>query len=161
MRPSIWGDTTLPGLVREVEKLGIVYLPHMEERVSLWRGIRLLVGTVVGVGFFGLPFVFAHVGYWVAFFELIVLVAVQILFLGMYADLALAKKGHARFLHIIGDAFELFWNALGRDDRVPYCGGRIFIVCDEVVVFFFEFNVKRGVRSILYVAVIRRPTCGS
>lgn len=77
----------------------------MEERVSLWRGIRPLVGTVVGVGFFGLPFVFAQAGYWVAFFELIVLVAVQILFLGMYADLALAKKGHARFLHIIGDAF--------------------------------------------------------
>ncbi|MEK9157227.1 MAG: aromatic amino acid transport family protein, partial [Patescibacteria group bacterium] len=77
----------------------------MEERVSLWRGIRPLVGTVVGVGFFGLPFVFAQAGYWVAFLELIVLVAVQILFLGMYADLALAKKGHARFLHIIGDAF--------------------------------------------------------
>lgn len=77
----------------------------MEERVSLWRGIRPLVGTVVGVGFFGLPFVFAQAGYWVAFLELIVLVGVQILFLGMYADLALAKKGHARFLHIIGDTF--------------------------------------------------------
>lgn len=77
----------------------------MEERISLWRGIRPLVGTVIGVGFFGLPFVFAQVGYWVAFLELIVLVAVQILFLGMYADLALVKKGHARFLHIIGDAF--------------------------------------------------------
>lgn len=77
----------------------------MEERVSLWRGIRPLVGTVVGVGFFGLPFVFAQAGYWVAFLELVVLAAVQILFLGMYADLSLAKKGHARFLHIIGDAF--------------------------------------------------------
>jgi amino acid permease len=77
----------------------------MNEQVSLWRGIHPLVGTVVGVGFFGLPFVFAQAGYWVAFLELIVLVGVQILFLGMYADLALAKRGHARFLHIIGDAF--------------------------------------------------------
>lgn len=84
----------------------------MEERVSLWRGIRPLVGTVVGVGFFGLPFVFAQAGYLVAFLELIVLVGAQILFLGMYADLALAKKGHARFLHIIGDAFGPFGKLL-------------------------------------------------
>lgn len=77
----------------------------MEERVSLWRGIQPLVGTVVGVGFFGLPYVFAQVGLGIAFVELLVLVVVQIVFLSLYADLSLAKKGHARFLHIIGDAF--------------------------------------------------------
>lgn len=84
----------------------------MEEQVSLWRGIRPLVGTVVGVGFFGIPYVFAQVGYSVAFVELFVLTVVQIVFLSLYADLAVAKKGHARFLHIIGDAFGPFGKGL-------------------------------------------------
>lgn len=77
----------------------------MEERVSLWTGIRPLIGTVVGVGFFGLPYVFAQASYGLALFELVVLVLVQTLFLWAYADLSLAKKGHARFLRIVGDAF--------------------------------------------------------
>lgn len=77
----------------------------MEERVSLWRGIRPLVGTVVGVGFFGLPYVFAQGGYLLVLAELVFLAAVQLVFLHAYADLVLAKKGHARFLHVIGDAF--------------------------------------------------------
>lgn len=77
----------------------------MEERVSLWQGIRPLVGTVVGVGFFGLPYVFAQGGYFLVLGELIVLAAVQLVFLYAYTDLVLAKKGHARFLHVIGDAF--------------------------------------------------------
>lgn len=77
----------------------------MEERVSLWAGIRPLIGTVVGVGFFGLPYVFAQASYGLALFELVLLVTVQIFFLQAYADLTLAKKGHARFLRIVGDAF--------------------------------------------------------
>jgi amino acid permease len=77
----------------------------MEERVSLWTGIRPLVGTVVGVGFFGLPYVFAQASYGLALLELAFLVLVQTFFLWAYADLSLAKKGHARFLRIVGDAF--------------------------------------------------------
>jgi amino acid permease len=82
-----------------------VYYAHMHERISLWRGMRPLIGTVVGVGFFGLPYVFARAGYGIALLELFLLAVVQIAFLRMYADLTLAKKGHARFLHIVADAF--------------------------------------------------------
>ncbi len=84
----------------------------MQERVSLLHGIRPLVATVVGVGFFSLPYVFAQAGFGIAFGELAFLVLVQILFLHIYADLALVKKHHARFLHIIGDAFGPIGNVL-------------------------------------------------
>lgn len=84
----------------------------MEERVSFWRGVRPLVGTAVGVGFFSLPYVFAQAGYGIALLELIVLAAVQIIFLWIYADLSLIRKDHGRFLHIIGDTFGPFGKSL-------------------------------------------------
>lgn len=84
----------------------------MEERVSLWQGIRPLMGTVIGVGFFGLPFVFSQGGYLLVLGELLILALVQIAFLHAYADLVFAKKGRARFLHIIGDAFGPLGRAL-------------------------------------------------
>lgn len=71
----------------------------------MWAGIRPLLGTVVGVGFFSLPYVFSRAGFGLALVELGVLIVAQIFFLHAYADLTLMKKGHAQFLRIVGDAF--------------------------------------------------------
>ncbi len=89
--------------------LVIAILPlSMHERTMLWRGMRPLIGTVVGVGFFGLPFVFAQAGFLLALAELVFLAGIQILFLRMYADLLLSHSSHARFLHVVAEAFGPF-----------------------------------------------------
>jgi len=52
-----------------------------------------LVGTMVGVGIFGVPFVFARAGFWTGALWLIGIAAVMVLFYQMYAELMLRTEG--------------------------------------------------------------------
>lgn len=113
----------------------------MEGQLSLWKGIRPLVGTVIGVGFFSVPFVFSRAGFWLAFGELVILAIAQALLLHMYADLVLAKKGRVRFLHIIADAF----GPLGRSVAVVSFFGALWgsmIACLIVGGEFLSYVVR-------------------
>ncbi len=85
-------------------------MTHSQE--SLWRGIRPLLGTVVGVGIFGLPFVFAQAGYPLAFAEMVIVAGMNLLALIMYAELSLGHKGHPHFANIIGDILGPFGKIL-------------------------------------------------
>ncbi|MBI1907944.1 hypothetical protein HYS28_00820 [Candidatus Uhrbacteria bacterium] len=72
-----------------------------DAKKAFWASLRPMIGQVVGVGMFGLPFVFAQAGFgvgMVAFALSAVVCAVTVL---MYADMAVLTKGHARFVGLI------------------------------------------------------------
>lgn len=54
----------------------------------------ILVGTMVGVGIFGIPFVFAKAGFWVGAAWLVFIMAVTALFNLMFAELMLRTPGN-------------------------------------------------------------------
>ena len=75
---------------------------HMEaDTRALWRGVRPLLGTTIGVGIFGLPYVFSQAGFSLALVEFIVIGALNTAALCLYADLVLARKRHAHFVSVI------------------------------------------------------------
>ena len=52
-----------------------------------------MVGTMVGVGIFGVPFVFAKAGFWVGTVWLVGIAAAMVLFYQMYAEMMLRTEG--------------------------------------------------------------------
>ncbi|MFH1631518.1 MAG: aromatic amino acid transport family protein [bacterium] len=66
-----------------------------------WRSVQPLVGSVIGVGIFGLPFVFAQAGFGIALIHLIVLALVNAVILITYGDIIMNTSGHARFTGIV------------------------------------------------------------
>ncbi len=72
-------------------------------RLSLvWTGMRPLLGTVVGVGIFGLPYAFAQVGFGLGLVALLFVAVLSLMALLLYADLLLVRKGHGRYLTVVG-----------------------------------------------------------
>ncbi len=65
------------------------------------RSVQPFVGSVIGVGIFGLPFVFAQAGYVVGLAHLLVLAGVYLVVLLAYADIVTNTKGHPRFVGIV------------------------------------------------------------
>jgi tyrosine-specific transport protein len=72
------------------------------EAKLIWKGMRPLLGTVVGVGIFGLPYAFAQVGPVFGFVLLVFVGILSFLALLLYADLILARNGHGRYLTVVG-----------------------------------------------------------
>ncbi len=73
---------------------------------ALRRGILgsiPLLGTVVGIGFFRLPYLFGQYGFLATCAMLGVVLVAQIRFLQAYGHLVLRSPRHARFLHVVED----------------------------------------------------------
>ncbi len=68
----------------------------------VWQGARPLIGTVIGVGIFALPYAFSRAGFGIGLAELILIGGLNMVALFLYADLALARPGHDRFIAIAG-----------------------------------------------------------
>jgi tyrosine-specific transport protein len=76
----------------------------MEERIRiLWQGARPLIGTVVGVGIFGLPYVFSQAGFIVGTLELIFIASLTLLVFYVYSDLLSIEKSRLPFVSVIGN----------------------------------------------------------
>ncbi|MEK7183360.1 MAG: aromatic amino acid transport family protein [Patescibacteria group bacterium] len=74
-----------------------------EQRKALWQGARPLIGTVVGVGIFGLPYVFSQAGYVYGAIELIIVAALSLLTYSIFSDLLAINKGHVRFVAVVSN----------------------------------------------------------
>jgi tyrosine-specific transport protein len=74
-----------------------------DRRKALWQGARPLIGTVVGVGIFGLPYVFSEAGYVFGLIELVIIAALSLLTFYIYADLLAVNKGHVRFVAVVSN----------------------------------------------------------
>ena len=85
----------------------------MEDRKKLlWQGARPLIGTAVGVGIFGLPFVFSQAGYLIGGLEMIGIALLSLLTFYLYSDLLAINKGHVRFVAVISNQLGAFGRAM-------------------------------------------------
>lgn len=74
-----------------------------DRRKVLWLGASPLIGTVVGVGIFGLPYVFSQAGYVFGLIQLIIVAALSLLTFYIYADLLAINRGHVRFVAVVSN----------------------------------------------------------
>lgn len=85
----------------------------MEDRKkALWQGARPLIGSVVGVGIFGLPFVFSQAGFAIGLLELVLVAALALLTYFIFADLLAVNKGHERFVAVVSNQLGPFGRAM-------------------------------------------------
>ncbi len=59
------------------------------------------IGSVIGVGIFGIPFIFAQAGFGIGMIHLIVIGAVNLVILLIYADIVMNTGGHHRISGIV------------------------------------------------------------
>ncbi len=79
-----------------------ILLVNMEDSVRFWRGLRPLMGTVIGVGIFGLPYVFAQTGFGLTTIELVLVGVISAVTFLIYGDLLYANRSHAHFVAVVG-----------------------------------------------------------
>jgi len=72
----------------------------MYRKNTFWHSVLPLVGSVIGVGIFGLPYVFARSGYLVGLGYIAVLALVNMAVLLAYAEIITKTKGHSRLTGI-------------------------------------------------------------
>lgn len=72
------------------------------ETRALWRGVRPLLGTMIGAGVFALPYVFAQSGFGIGLIELVVIASLNLVALIMYAQVVLVRRRHAHVVEVIG-----------------------------------------------------------
>ncbi|MDP2631370.1 MAG: aromatic amino acid transport family protein [Candidatus Uhrbacteria bacterium] len=75
-----------------------------------WRSIQPLVGSVIGVGIFGLPFVFAQSGFFIALVYLLVLAFVNAVLLLAFGDIIINTSGHPRFTGVVNRYLGKAWS---------------------------------------------------
>jgi tyrosine-specific transport protein len=79
---------------------------------TLWKGAKPLLGTMIGVGIFGLPFALSHSGFAIGFLELLVIGGLNLVVLFIYADIIELKNSPHRFIGVIGDELGFFGRVL-------------------------------------------------
>lgn len=73
-----------------------------EDKKRYFLAVSIMVGTIVGVGIFGVPIAIAEVGFVVALLYFVVLTGIQVLQGLFYAEAAIAEEGHSRFVGFVG-----------------------------------------------------------
>lgn len=73
------------------------------------RAVGMMIGGVIGVGVFGLPFAFAQSGFVIAFLELLLIAGVLILVQFMHGELALQTEGSHRLPGFVELYLGKFW----------------------------------------------------
>lgn len=68
---------------------------------KFWRSAQPLVGSVIGVGIFGLPFVFAQAGFLIGLGHIVVIGLVALVVLLAYADIIINTSGHSRLTGVV------------------------------------------------------------
>ncbi len=77
------------------------------------RAVGTMIGSIVGVGIFGLPFAFAQAGYGVGLLALLVLGGLNALLLLMYTDIVAHTPGHHRLAGYVSAYLGKGWGRFG------------------------------------------------
>jgi amino acid permease len=85
----------------------------MTKRTRLFiRSTQALIGAVIGVGIFGIPYVFAQAGVGIGLVHLVVLGTVNLLMLLAYVDIVLNTNGHHRLVGNVKEYLGDHWGWL-------------------------------------------------
>lgn len=74
------------------------------------RAVFMMIGGIVGVGVFGIPYAFAQSGFQIGFLELLVVGLVLLSVQFMYAEIALQTEGHTRLVGYVKKYLGHPWN---------------------------------------------------
>ncbi len=74
------------------------------------HSVQPFVGSVIGVGIFGLPFVFSQAGFGIGIVHLVVIAAVYSVVLLAYADIVMNTRGNPRFVGIVRKYLGYKWS---------------------------------------------------
>lgn len=66
------------------------------------RSVGMMIGAIVGVGVFGLPYAFARVGFALGLLELLVLGAMMVVLQLMLGEIVIQTPGHHRLVNYVG-----------------------------------------------------------
>jgi amino acid permease len=84
----------------------------MKEAGKFWRTAQPLVGSVIGVGIFGLPFVFAQAGFFIGLGHLVVVGLINLVVLMVYSDIIMNTEGNSRLTGIVERYMGKGWSTL-------------------------------------------------
>ncbi len=73
-----------------------------EKKLFITGGVLPLIGTMIGVGMFGLPYAVARVGYGEGIVLLLLVAFVSAVTLRLYADLVNVRQDKARYIKVVG-----------------------------------------------------------
>ena len=69
----------------------------MNEGNRRWlRSVGTMIGAIIGIGVFGLPYAFAQAGFLVGLIQLVVIGALLVLLQQLYAEVTIQTPGHRR-----------------------------------------------------------------
>jgi len=69
---------------------------------QFWRGVQTSAGSIIGVGIFGLPFVFSQAGFVIGVAHLVLGALLYLVVLIMYAEVVMHTPGHKRLVGLVG-----------------------------------------------------------
>jgi tyrosine-specific transport protein len=78
---------------------------------NFWLAVFSLVGTTIGAGIFGLPYVFAKAGFFVGLIEFIILVGIILLIQQMLGEVALRTPGKKRLIGYVEKYLNPKWKS--------------------------------------------------
>ena len=84
----------------------------MFKNKNFWQAVFALVGTTVGAGIFGLPYVFFKSGFLIGFIELILLVSMILLIQEILGEITLRTRGRKRLVGFAREYLGLKWERL-------------------------------------------------
>ncbi|MDO8600303.1 MAG: aromatic amino acid transport family protein [bacterium] len=141
------------------------------------QAVAFLSGMIIGVGMFGIPFVFSRVGFWAGVVELVVLTGIVMLFHLMYGEVVLRTPvahrlpGYAglyggKKLEILSSASYLFGISgamlayvliggtfLGGLAGISVFTGSIFFLVGGIVITFFNLRIEAEANYILTIVM--------
>ena len=85
----------------------------MTEGNKRWlRSVGTMIGAIIGIGVFGIPYTFAQAGFFVGLVQLIVVGILLILLQLLYAEVTIQTPGHRRTVGLAGKYLGNKWKYL-------------------------------------------------
>jgi len=92
--------------------MGLITLIQMPKNKEFLRATAVLIGTMVGVGVFGIPFAFAKAGFWIGFSFLIGIGLVTLLLNYIYGEIVLRTHQPHQMVGYVQFYLGSFWKRL-------------------------------------------------
>ena len=131
--------------------------------LKFWYAVFALVGTTIGAGIFGLPFVFFKAGFLVGLAELLVLTSVIILVQQIFGEIALRTRGKKRLVGYDEEYLGSVWKFFSALAVIFGASGAVLvyvILGGEFLAAIFgtdKFFSSLAFFAVWFLAILARP----